>query len=458
MSQARRLCPLTPSVPLPPPSETGRAAVQAFLSNLTAEDIRCLADRHKIDINLLMSPIAASTASGIKAEAPLHLAPLTSKDIARNDLHIEAIAPHLGDFETFIPSLKKKEPAALIRTLVQRFKEESTTENGQLLQAAMNRYTSTGTVEGHLKEAIEEARAIFHKGHEPDARLGGTDDIWYQAWVDASYRGASIFQDMGPGWLYYGYRYVGDAMNDKISSLKAGCSRNEVGGYVLLFENASFEGKFQKYTLTGPSQTEDDVSYVGGDFNDITSSTLIVRRFPNETSPVSIGSLIPQQSILDIINSQTDVRSHGNTAFTWDMWPTGPTSGDDWHPNDTNKTFIYINVPIQVNTHQWFFGGWYDAQVRYWIYLYVDGNGKLQGYVDWWGYWVQGGLYTGPVASGLSSKIPGTIGQVNNLIGQALALANIAGAPYNFTYYLPGTGTATGNTWDGVSVVGVKRS
>ena len=70
-------------------------------------------------------------------------------------------------------------------------------------------------------------------------------------------------------------------------------------------------------------------------------------------------------------------------------------------------------------------------------------------------HYVQGGWITGQVQNGLMQKIPGTIGQVNNLVSEALGLAN-TGGPYRFSYFLPGTNAFTGSTWDDVSVVAVR--
>jgi hypothetical protein len=266
-----------------------------------------------------------------------------------------------------------------------------------------------------------------------------------------------MFLELQPGWVYWAETYVGDAMNDKISSLICTCTSDEVGGNFCLFENANFVGRYQNYNVTVPSgidgYVEEDVSYVGDDFNDITSSILLIRRFANETSPVSIGALVPQNDITNIVNAQSQVSSAGAATFTWDMWPTGPTSSSDWHPNDPDKVFIYVLIPINVDTQTIF--GTYSAQVRYWIYVYVDGNGQLQGYVDYYGCWVQGGWITGDVQNKLMQKIPGTIGQVNNLVSGALAFANIGG-PYRFCYYLPGKNSLTGSTWDDVTVVAVR--
>src|SRR5262249_46507151 len=49
-----------------------------------------------------------------------------------------------------------------------------------------------------------------------------------------------------------------------------------------------------------------------------------------------------------------------------------------------------------------------------------DGAGKLHGYVAYWGYWVESGVIRDEVASGLRSAIPGTIPQVNDLVGRAV--------------------------------------
>jgi hypothetical protein len=62
------------------------------------------------------------------------------------------------------------------------------------------------------------------------------------------------------------------------------------------------------------------------------------------------------------------------------MWPTGGSSGDR-HPNDVDRTSIYGNVPINVRSLAW---PHFYAQVRYFVYLYVDSNGRLQGNVDYW--------------------------------------------------------------------------
>src|SRR5208282_1105921 len=172
----------------------------------------------------------------------------------------------------------------------------------------------------------------------------------------------------------------------------------------------------------------------------------------------SIGALVPQSDITDIVNQQSGVSAEGNATFTWDLWPTGPTSSSDWHPNDPGKRFIYVIVPLKVHT-PWPYPD-VNAQARYWIYLYVDGSGKLQGYVAHYGYYTDSCCFlfsciTDQVAANLLQGVKGTVGKVNALVANAMALANI-GAPYRFSYFLPGKNQFSGNTSDDVTVVAVK--
>jgi hypothetical protein len=389
-----------------------------------------------------------------RAEPPWHIAPLTREDVARNNLALTALPTHLWDIEKFIPALRAKKPDQVIKFLGERYAADPSAANAGLLQHAINRITTSGAPEAHITHEIREAIALLHKRTEENPPRG--DDIFMWAYYDANFGGASLFADLPQGWVYWAIPYVGDAMNDAISSLTFSATSDEVAANVCLFEHAHFIGRYQNYALTVPTGRDgyasEDVSYVGDDFNDITSSILVVRRFENETTPVSVGALVPRSSIADIINAQESVSPSGDATFTWDLWPTGG-SDSDWHPNDPTKMFLYVNVPISVNTHTVF--GHYYAQVRYWIYIYVDDQGKLQGYVDWYGCYVEGGWITGKVQDGLMARIPGTIGSVNGLVSQALSLANIGG-PYRFMYYLPGTNAFSGSTWDDVSVVAVR--
>jgi hypothetical protein len=441
----------SPTLPLPPPkSDTDKDAVEAFLKPLTSEDITLLASRHKLDVSLLTNPVSSTQTALVKGNHPSNLAPLTHAIIAKNYGHLPAFSSDVTvEVDKLFPELADKTPTEIVEALRVKFEKKPSPTSGLLLQRVINQYTAQGKCEGNLSKEIEKAKAAFHK----PSHSGATDDIWYTAYVDANYGGATFFEDLPSGYINGGYYYVGDSFNDKLSSIKIGCSSNEVGGYVMLFQNAYFYGNFQNYTVSTPGDPETDISYVGNGFNDQASSIIIQRRFPNETRPIPLSDLVPLNTITAEVNSiSPNLRTSGNPILTWDLYPTGANND----PNEPSKAYIYLEIPCQVNTNQWFFGGWYDCQIRYWIYLYVDGNGDLQGYVDYWGYWVQGGLYTNGVASALAQEIPQHLGPVNALVSQATRLANVAG-PFNFIYYLPGNGGASGNTNDGVTIVAVKR-
>jgi hypothetical protein len=454
--------PLSPTLPLPPPSSpTIPIPPLGTIDDVAAAAAARAAELGSVQI-FPSDPIGVG--GGGRVEPPaMQALKLTPEVIRDNDLSVIGLSPDLLGFESFVPELRGLKPEARLRVLSERYSNDPTVNNSLLLQQAINRLTTGGPISEHLRKAIDKAIEVLHQTPPQPGAGTGTDDIYYWAYVDADFRGASMFADLPQGWIYWRTPYVGDAMNDQISSLTVTATSNEVGGNVILFEHAGFVGRYQNYGVRVPPRidgnVEEDVSYVGDDFNDIASSILVVRRFANETAPVSISGLIKPSDILDIVNQQSGVSPAGDPTITWDLWPTGPTSSRDWHPSDPAKRFIYVIVPITVHT-PWPFPDAY-AQVRYWIYLYVDSTGQLQGYTAYWGYYVSTTCFltkciTDDIANSLAQAIPGTTGQVDALVARALAVANL-GAPYRFTYFLPGKGGFAGSTWDGVTVVAVKR-
>jgi hypothetical protein len=99
---------------------------------------------------------------------------------------------------------------------------------------------------GH-RSVLDKAIEVLHRTPPRPGAGTGTDDIFFRAYADADFRGASIFGDLPQGWIYLRDDYVGNAMNDAISSLTVTCTSNEAGGNAILFEHASFVGKYQSY-------------------------------------------------------------------------------------------------------------------------------------------------------------------------------------------------------------------
>lgn len=392
----------------------------------------------------------AHVSDGFAAEPPPHIERLSAAVLAANNRSTDG-APPFHDIAPFLPEVADLSPLEALAALETRFRAEPSHETALLLQSAINRIRAVASLDESHRTAVERATALFSEGDMKNIPPQA-DNIWYTLFEHADFGGMASFDSMTPGWGYWRRpTFVPMGMNDIFSSLSFGASDNEVGGVVLLFEDVRYFGQYRTFIPT-PGRTT-SLHYVGNDFNDMTSSALIVRRFPRETRPVTLSSLVQKSAIIDIVNRTPKVRPNGDPTFTWDMWPTGGTS-NDWHPNDVNRPFVYVIVPIMVHTPP----PWadYNAQARYWIYLYVDGNGQLKGYVAYWGYWVESGIITGKVAEGLRGAIPGTIPQVNALIGGALARAN-AGGPYSYVYYLPGRFQVAGHVFDDVTVVTVRR-
>jgi hypothetical protein len=215
---------------------------------------------------------------------------------------------------------------------------------------------------------------------------------------------------------------------------------------VVLFEDDRYSGRYARFDGTPGSPVS--VPYVGGFINDLASSALIVRRFPNELV-VGAAEHISQDTIRDLIKSRTDVRPRGNAVLTWDLWPTGPEKGPDSHPIAPLQAFVYIKIPITALVPGWLD---YDAEIRYWLYPYVDSSGVLQVELSAYGAWVEGGIITDKVLSSLMGGIPSTFSDVDAQLSSIQSTANMFG-PFRFVYLLPGYFNARGTTDEDVTLV-----
>lgn len=239
--------------------------------------------------------------------------------------------------------------------------------------------------------------------------------IWTRLYQHSNYRGRSTFANLyyqanpatysriSKGWL--------DAVNlhDHVSSLETGVSSSEGGGNVILFQDSGFRGRYASFSAT-PGTTVKTPNLSIENFNDRMSSGLLVRRYSSELPPIALGDLgTPplRQKLGDLASSIPGLSKRGNPVITWDMWP-------GFSPS---YNYIYIRVPVRVNVPSWFD---YDAEIRLWLYLYVNSAGKVRGHVAWYGAWVEGGWKTGSIMDRLMDGIPDKIGDINSLISNAL--------------------------------------
>jgi hypothetical protein len=244
-------------------------------------------------------------------------------------------------------------------------------------------------------------------------------------------------------------------MHDKASSLETFAHDYEQGGYTILFQHDRYRGRFVMLPCT-PGQTLSTPALSSLDFNDRTSSALLVRRFSVECPPLPISSLMPtlgaQVTSIFIENAfpawapppgaDAAYSPRGDPKVTWDMWPSfSPT-----------RTYVYLRIPLRENIWGWFD---YDLELRFWIYFYIDTSGTLRGYVDWYGLWVEGGFLTESILERTIGEVGEIVPEVNSLILEATS----PWEPFSFArlYYLPGRATPTGRVDEDVSLVLVKE-
>ncbi len=380
-------------------------------------------------------------------------------EIKANDFDNCEIRPLLAGIGRFVPEMAKEGPKRALAVVLDKCRKEPSEKNQLLLEDAINRLTCAGEPDAESEKLISEA---IERLASPDRPKGAgeqvTDSIWSRLYRHSDYNGRSFFVNHGPGWVYRLVRssaLKSASMHDNISSLYVDASASEVAGWVIIFQHDRYHGRYARYTTTaGDPTVRNWVSYVGNYMNDRTSSILVVRRFNNEVGPIPLdqfGGI--GDEIEDLVDSMSGISLRGGgPVVTWDMWPEGPTSGSDPHPND-HRRFIYIRVPVRIDVPNWFD---YDAEVRYWIYPYVDGGGTLRAYVAYYGAWVEGGVKHSQILNGVMSAIPGTLGTINARLNTVLGTVNSFFGPFVRQYFLPGTANATGHTNDDVSIVLVR--
>jgi hypothetical protein len=420
-----------------------------------------------IGIKQKYGEVEAQPVSKIRPVEPLSHEPKpTTDEIKANDLdHIER-RNLLANIEHFLPEMTKKGPKEILSVLTSRYHENPSINNQFLLEDAINRLTSQGELDEKSEKIVDEAiktlgisqkiKGGTKEGVESDI-IWSRDSLWSRLYQHSDYRGRSFFVNHRSRSVYRLIRASAlnaVSLNEAISSLYVDASATGVGGQVILFQHDRCVGRYATFpTMPGAPSTAAFTPYVGDFINDRTSSILIVRRFNNELPPIALGSLGLRDEIATFAGSVPRISLRGNPIITWDMWPEGPETGSDPHPNAPSKRFIYIKIPVEVDVPNWLD---YDAEIRYWIYLYVDSAGTLRGYVDYYGAWVEGGVKHDSILDRIMDALPGTIGTINARLNDALSMAAAFG-PFNQQYFLPGTASNSGNTNDDVSLILVRR-
>ena len=334
-----------------------------------------------------------------------------------------------------------------LRQAVEQYRAEPSLKRAVLIEMAINRIGIGGRADKELDRLVEEAKLLLSEKLERESKDGFKgDNVTGTIYQHSDFHGASMFLNLSVGGLLTGFVSLGAFnFNDKVSSAEHTASADEVGGRLFLFQNDRFFGRYVKLDADGGETPR--LSSLGSFMNDRTSSVLIYRKSANEVS-AALGSLVPANDITALISSQDRLSARGDPIFTWDLFP----DGKDGHPNETGKMYIYLRIPVTIDVPDWPFD--YDAEIRFWIYLYVTQDGRLHGQLDYYGAWVEGGLLTDAVLSYLMGPegIQTSLDQVGSLLDSATALANLGG-PFSSSYLLPGRNEDRGNTNDDVTIV-----
>lgn len=352
----------------------------------------------------------------------------------------------LVDIGRFLPELEKETPEYALELLTRKCSETPSKVNQILVEDAINRLVTQGKLDSQAESLVDEAIKVLGVVERPTKDTTGIDSIWTRLYQHPDYGGASYFVNHGPGWIYRRVRRSAlnaINLNDSISSLYVDASIGEKGGKVILFQDDRFVGRYASFPTT-PGATDERAStpYVGHHINDKTSSILIVRQYDNELA-FSLGSLGLRDDIEELVSDVPKISLRGDPIITWDMWPSF----------SSDKRFIYLRIPIEVELDLW---PNYDAEIRFWIYLYVDNSGSLHGYVDYYGAWVEGGFKSDSVLEGIMDALPGRLPDIQECLDNALETAALF-EPFERQYFLPGTDGSTGHTNDDVTLVLVRR-
>lgn len=175
-----------------------------------------------------------------------------------------------------------------------------------------------------------------------------------------------------------------------------------------------------------------------------TKSTLVWER---EDSEIAID-LPPLLNAADILSSVDRLLTGGAKRTSpikagWIPWRYVPNHESDPERHGDLDLLIRIFFNFHISTP------WYcsdaDGNISYYVVPYLDGQGHLGAYVDWWSYDYDGGgpFCTGAISDALNSAVPSGIDTLQSMIDTRLAL--FAEKEFDMVYLLPGDGSRSGS-------------
>ncbi|MCP4427812.1 MAG: hypothetical protein GY803_25295 [Chloroflexi bacterium] len=244
--------------------------------------------------------------------------------------------------------------------------------------------------------------------------------VYAQFYKHSNFGGSMESFTLNNNWRYWWIKF-GSALGDEISSMRANAYSGYNGNVYGLTER-NFLGKYA--ALNMDEGWTSWWSYVGGDLNDDIESALLINRNKNELV-IGLKDQISATFVsgMDAAFAGTQVSRKGSPRIFSLFWP----------GHDPTKKFVSIEQNLNVALDWW---PDYDAQVRYDIYLYLNGAGNVQGYVAWVYVWVEGGIFSGDIFDSLQPQL---VSGASTLTSQLQSqLASLSAFSFSQLYLLPG--------------------
>jgi hypothetical protein len=264
-------------------------------------------------------------------------------------------------------------------------------------------------------------------------------------WEHINFGGATSTSDSGQ-FRYYWNKY--GSKNDTFSAMRAWSHGNR--GNVYAFEHINFDGAFAALNVGGAFSSS-WWAYLGDDFNDTVSSSLIVAREPQSAeTEVPLRSNVASQfaTIFDTKTRGKPVSRDGDTRVYATYFPS--FDPDRAFATIDQALTVQVRIPLKTTVTIWNpFGDdveididlgrlrWsdYNARVQYHVLFFVT-DGRLHGRVEWVTVWVESGLLSQNVFDDLQPSLVEAAGDVTAAIESALAL--FARRRFKDVYLLPG--------------------
>lgn len=234
-------------------------------------------------------------------------------------------------------------------------------------------------------------------------------------------------------------------LNDSISSLKIPIHSSNEQVTAILFEHPNCMGKFQAFSGDWKFRAIPDLNKYN--FNDITSSVLVISHSDREFLPLRLGEIAGKdaEDVVDnALSSVSEASRRGDLTFTWALWPS-------YHPS---KIFVRLDVPLNIHISAW---PDYAAEIRYYVYFYIDSSDTLKGVAYYAETWVAGGIMAGSIMSRLKPEVVKAAGEINSYLNDTLDAYK--STKWESVYLMPGKAPMlrpadySGTVTDDVSII-----